>query len=88
MLHKSGSLGILLVVLAATFIPIGAVSIWLGTNGIVINNPNGLHFGPTTAAEISTGWTIASIGLACLVIFLVLFLFGGDALKTELPHYP
>ena len=86
--HKSGSLGILLVLLAVILIPTGAASIWLGTNGIVINNPNGLHFGPTTTAEINTGWIVSSIGLVCLAIFLVLYFFGSDILATELPHFP
>ncbi|MCW4000893.1 MAG: hypothetical protein NWE93_11700 [Candidatus Bathyarchaeota archaeon] len=88
MVRKSGSLGILLVLLAVILIPTGAASIWLGTNGIVINDPNGVHFGPTTTAEINNGWIIASIGLASLVIFLLLYLFGGNILSTELPHFP
>jgi hypothetical protein len=86
--HKSGSLGILLVLLAVIIISCGAVSIWLGKNGIVINDPNGFHFGPTTAAEINNGWIFTSIGLAFVVIFLALFFFGGDVLKTGLLHFP
>jgi hypothetical protein len=86
--HKSGSLGILLILLAIILIPAGAISIWLGTNGVVVNNPNGFHFGPTTTAEINTGWIVISVSLAFVVIFLVLFFFKPDALKTELPHYP
>jgi hypothetical protein len=88
MVRKSGSLGILLVLLAVLLIPAGAAGIWLGTNGIVINDPNGLHFGPTTTAEINNGLIILSIGLAALVIFLLLYFFGGDILSTELPHFP
>jgi hypothetical protein len=87
-MRKSGSLGILLIVLAVILIPTGAVSIWLGTKGIVINDPNGFHFGATATAEINNGWIVASIGLVLVLIFLALFFFGGDALKTELPHFP
>ena len=88
MVRKSGSLGILLVLLAVLLIPSGAAGIWLGTNGIVINDPNGLHFGATTTDEINTGWILSSIGLASLVIFLLLYFFRGDILSTELPHFP
>ncbi len=81
-------MGIFLILLAIILIPAGAISIWLGTNGIVVNNPNGFHFGPTTTAEINIGWIVISASLAFVVIFLVLFFFKPDALKTELPHYP
>jgi uncharacterized membrane protein YgaE (UPF0421/DUF939 family) len=85
--HKSGALGIFLILLAIIFFPLGAVSLWLGANGIVINNPT-VHFGPTTTAEVNTGWIMISVSLAFVVIFLVLFFFKPDTLKTELPHYP
>jgi hypothetical protein len=65
----------------------GVVSIWLGENGTAINNAT-VHFGATTADEITYGIIFVSISIACLLIFLLLFFLKRDALKTELPHFP
>ncbi len=85
--HSEGSLGILLILLAVILIPIGALSVWLGQSGIVINNV-ALHFGATSTDEINNGLILLSIGVAVLVIFVVLFFAKSDVLKVKLPHYP
>ncbi len=86
-MSRGGPLGILLIITAVILMIPGVIGIWLGTNGTVINNAV-IHFGATTSAEITYGTIFVSIAIACAVIFLLLFLFKRDALKTELPHYP
>ena len=86
-MSKGGPLGILLIITAVILMIPGVISIWLGTNGTVINNAV-IHFGATTSLEITYGTIFVSIAVACVVIFLFLFFFKRDALKTEIPHYP
>ncbi len=85
--HSVGSVGILLILLGVFLIPSGALSIWLGQSGVVINNA-ALHFGATTTDEINNGLIFLSIGVASLAIFVVLFFLKNDVLKVKLPHYP
>jgi hypothetical protein len=86
-MSKGGPLGIFLIIIAVVLMIPGVISIWLGKNGIVINNAV-IHFGATTTDEITYGIIFVSIGIVCVVVFLLLFLFKMEALKTEFPHYP
>ena len=86
-MSRGGPLGIFLIIIAVILMIPGVISIWLGTNGIVINNAV-IHFGATTSDEITYGTIFVSIAIACVVIFLLLFFFKRDTLKTEFPHYP
>ena len=71
-MSKGGPLGILLIITAVVLLIPGVISIWLVTNGTVINN-SVIHFGATTSDEITYGTIFVSIAIACVVIFLLLF---------------
>jgi hypothetical protein len=86
-MSKGGPAGIFLIVMAVVLLIPGVIGIWLGKNGTVINNAV-IHFGATATDEIIYGTLFVSIGITCLVIFLILFLFRRKALEAELPHYP
>jgi hypothetical protein len=62
-----------LLLLVLLLIPSGAVSIWLGTNGIVINEAEGFHFGPTATAEVTYGLAALAIGIVALLLYLAQF---------------
>ncbi len=82
-----GSLGIGLILVGVLLILGGIPSVWLGTQGIVINN-SVLHFGATATAEINNGLIMISIGAVLIAIFAILFFVKREALSTELPHFP
>jgi|AGTN01.3.fsa_nt_gi hypothetical protein len=79
-------LGLTLVLIGVILIIPGAVSVWLGTNGIVINRTD-LHFGPTTTAEIANGWIMISVATALFVAFAVLFFTKRSLLSKNAPHF-
>ncbi len=80
-------LGLALILIGILLIIPGAISVWLGTNGIVINRTD-LHFGPTTTAEITYGWVTISIAVVLFVVFAVLFFTKRSLLSKEVPHFP
>jgi hypothetical protein len=64
----------------------GAYSIWLGENGIVINNPT-VHFGATTTAEINNGIIFLSVGIVAFAIFAILFFVKRELLVPPKPDH-
>jgi hypothetical protein len=80
-------LGLALILIGVLLIIPGAISVWLGTNGIVINRSD-LHFGPTANAEITNGWIMISVAIALFVAFAVLFFTKRSLLNKEVPHFP
>jgi hypothetical protein len=80
-------IGLALVLVGVILIIPGAISVWLGTNGIVINNTV-THFGPTTDAEITNGWIMISVAVALFVAFAVLFFMKRSLLSKNAPHIP
>jgi hypothetical protein len=80
-------LGIALIFVGTLLIIPGTVSVWLGTNGIVINRAD-LHFGPTAAAEVTYGWIMISIAIALFLVCTVLFFAKKFLLNKEVPHFP
>jgi hypothetical protein len=83
----SAPLGIGLLLIGIVLIVAGIPGLWLGLNGVVINNAV-IHFGPTTDAEITFGWIMISIGAILLVVLAMLFFAKRDLLSAELPHFP
>ena len=79
--------GLALILVGVILIIPGAISVWLGTNGKVINNST-THFGPTTTAEITNGWIMISVAVALFVAFAVLFFTKRSLLSKNAPHIP
>ena len=73
------SLGLTLLIVTPLFLVSGAVGIWLGASGIIINNTI-IHFGATTITEIDAGIALLSIGLATLTTFIVLYFYARPLL--------
>lgn len=83
----SAPLGIGLLLIGIVLIGGGIPGLWLGLNGIVINNAV-IHFGATADAEVTYGAIMTIIGVILLVVLTVLFFAKRDALSAELPHFP
>lgn len=75
-----GRTGVILLIVALLLMIAGAVGIWLGANGIVINGIY-LHFGATTLIEIESGIVFFSVGTAVMASFLLLYHYARPLLS-------
>jgi hypothetical protein len=67
--------------LGVIFASAGALAIWWGTNGIVVNE-FAFHVGASTPAEmINNGTVLLAVGAATLITFVGLFIVKKDFLK-------
>jgi hypothetical protein len=70
-----------LLTLGIIFASAGALAIWWGTNGIVINDL-AFHISANTPAEmVNNGIILLVVGVVSLVFFVVLFIVKKDFLR-------